>query len=93
MRLENWHFGITELDPYTPPECAGSVLGGEVYGHPNFNDGDKVTTSRLVEFDPKGKVAITASGSVYELGAPKKEWVSWLREFHKDALKNIDSFL
>lgn len=66
MRLKNW--SITS-------DCSSCImpahfnLQGYVYDHPRFNDGDPVTTSRIIEINDKGdhKEAITWSGSVYEL--------------------------
>lgn len=69
MRLKNWSV-VTDVDPlYIAPEMRHYHLQGNVYGNHMFNDGDHVTTSRIVEVNDKGdyKEAITKSGSVYEL--------------------------
>lgn len=69
MKLKNWSV-TSDVDLlYTAPELMHYHLQGDVYGHPRFNDGDPVTTSRIIEINDKGdyKEAITRSGSVYEL--------------------------
>ena len=48
-KLENWSFGTDA--PYQVPEVTRYRLQGEVYNHPDFDDGDRITTSRLVDFD------------------------------------------
>lgn len=70
-RLENWCVVVGEVNPYQPPEMCTQHLAGEVYGHPNFTDGEKITTSRivLVERDGDRVVAVTGGGSRYLLGA------------------------
>lgn len=65
MRLENWCI-VSDGDPYLAPEMQKSYLNGKVYGHPRFDEGHYVTTSRIIEVKD-GKVH-TRSGSVYELG-------------------------
>ena len=44
-------------------------IKGQVYGHPLFEDGTQVTTSRVVYFDKEAKKAITKN-TEYELGSP-----------------------
>lgn len=66
MRLEHWSIVFYGDNPYMPPENAPKALHGNVYGHPNHDDGREVTTSPITRIDD-GKVH-TSSGSVYELG-------------------------
>lgn len=49
------------------PDGHGTVITGEVYGHPNFDNGTLVTSSRLKSFDIERKLAVTEN-TVYELG-------------------------
>lgn len=70
MRIERWSIGV--LDPYTPPELQAKSLSGEVYGHPRFDDGDKITTSAIVGVRD-GRI-VTRSVSEYELGEPHPEY-------------------
>lgn len=67
-KLDNWSIVHTALSPYHAPEkYAGYArLQGLISGHPNFQDGLGVTTSRVVAVD--GDVLITKSGTRYELG-------------------------
>ena len=66
MILKNWSV-ITKQNPFL--EYTHYYLQGHVYGHPRFNNGEDVTTSRIMEINDKGdyKEIITKSGSVYEL--------------------------
>ena len=69
MKLKNWSI-TSDVNPnFVAPEMMHFHLQGNVYGHPRFNDGDPVTTSRIIEINDKGdyKECITRSGSVYEL--------------------------
>ncbi len=69
LRLKNWSV-TSDINPYfAAPEMMRYHLQGDVYGHPRFNDGDPVTTSRIIKISDKGdyKEAVTISGSVYEL--------------------------
>jgi len=52
--LKNWYVqGHGKPTPYTPPEAVRTCLGGDVVGHPRFEDGHHVTTSPLVRpFQP-----------------------------------------
>ena len=69
MRLKNWSVTSDVDVRFTPPELMHYHLQGEVYGHPRFDDGIFVVTSRIIEINDKGdyKEVITRSGSVYEL--------------------------
>lgn len=68
MVLKNWSL-TSRASAYTPPELMYFNLQGDVYGHPRFEDGSPVITSKIMEINDKGdhKEAITYSGSVYEL--------------------------
>jgi len=78
-RLENWSV-LAPTDPYTPPENCGSMLHGEVYGHPNKNllDGDYIRTNIIIHVE--GRNATTKSGTVYELGEPDPGYLKWCEE-------------
>ena len=70
-KLENWSVCSTG-DMYTPPELRRPVLQGQVYGHPNFEDGAPLTSSYIVKME--GELVVTRSGSKYELGTVDPEW-------------------
>lgn len=67
IRLKNWSMYAEGNNGFNPPELWTYHFQGNVYGHPRFNDGDPITTSRIVEINDKGdyKEAKTRSGSVY----------------------------
>lgn len=70
MKLKNWSVISSDVDVrFTSPEMMHYHLQGRVYGHPRFDDGFPVVTSRIIEINDKGdhKEVITRSGSVYEL--------------------------
>ena len=77
MKIKNWSITGTQ-DPYQPPELRGHRVLGNVYGHPVFEDTHFIRTSDIV--DAGGGEITTKSGSVYELGEPDEEYVSWCRE-------------
>ena len=76
-KLENWSFTITS-DPYIAPECQQKLLAGEVYGHPKFSDGHKVTTSAVFDVDWEKRIAYCAHRE-YELGTVNPKFVEWVR--------------
>lgn len=62
VRIENWYVDLS-LDR----------LIGVVYEHPNIPDGEEVTTSRLVDYDPKTNTAlIETQNTIYKLGVPRR---------------------
>lgn len=69
-RLENWNF--VKLRHYH--------LNGQVYGHPDFEDGTRIWTTRPIEASED--CVITLSGSEYELGEPDPEYIKWMEETH-----------
>lgn len=68
MVLKNWSVTSRNYD-YMAPELTSFYLLGNVYGHPRFNDGCPIVTSKIIEIIDKGdyKEIITESGSIYEL--------------------------
>lgn len=72
MILKNWSVVNPNPDPYKAPELQKGCLHGEVYGHPRFEDGHRITTSSIVGLD--GDYILTYSGSEYELGDVDSEY-------------------
>lgn len=64
--LKNWYVFQRGGD-FQAPELRASCLHGNAYGHPRFDDGSPVNTSRIVNVEDKGeyKAVTTISGSVY----------------------------
>jgi hypothetical protein len=76
--LKEWSVVFTPPDRFTPPEMCPTRLFGKVYGNPKFEDGKRVTTSRIVGVD--GREITTKSGSVYLLdGPPYEEYMEFLK--------------
>lgn len=78
IRMEDWVVCPTINNVYIPPEQAGQSIKGKVYGHPRFEDGESVCSSRIVNVC--GRVIHTESGSVYVLGEPNADYVAWCKE-------------
>ncbi|HEY9732296.1 MAG TPA: hypothetical protein V6C89_10310 [Drouetiella sp.] len=81
VRMENWAVVFAEGSPYLPPDLRPRKLHGDVYGHPDFEDGHRVLTSVIVASSRKtedGHVVQTASRE-YLLGAPSKKYLEWLK--------------
>jgi len=78
-RLENWSLVMTENNPYLAPELAVTRLNGNVYGHDNFDDGTRVSTSIIKYLSIKDKVAHTLY-TKYELGEVSEDYLKWLND-------------
>jgi hypothetical protein len=90
MRLENWGVVRDNYDPYRAPELRTVHLGGNVFGNPKFEDGERIYTSRLTEIQCNENgtfIATTQSGSTYELGLADPEFLRVL------GVKPIDSIV
>lgn len=61
VRLENW--GVTSHPHYPRTD---PCLCGEMYGHPHFAPGERMTSSPIKEL--RGGLIVTRSGTFYELG-------------------------
>ena len=57
---------VTKATPYTAPEAIVPSLQGNVFGHPNHEEGTYVITSHIVAV--YGRKVQTWSGPIYELG-------------------------
>jgi hypothetical protein len=81
--LRDWCTSSPPEDRFRAPECRGNpVLGGKVYGHPDFPDGSAILSSRIAAAD--GRKVVTSSGRVYILeGAPSPEWIQFLADIGK----------
>lgn len=70
--LRDW--SVCPLGRYTAPEL-GSRLQGKAYDHPLFQDGEGVTTSKIVKAD--GLVITTLSRDYLLEGPPDPEFVKF----------------
>lgn len=80
VRIENW--SIISKTPYASPEADVKYLQGKVYGHPRFEDGYEITTSRLIKTDLENNLAETLS-RIYELGQVDPEYAKFLEKRNK----------
>lgn len=60
---------ISTPDPYLAPELRAPHLSGDAFGHPRFEDGKNITSSRIIGKDASDNIH-TKSGSIYQLGDP-----------------------
>lgn len=72
MKLENWSVNFLPFDLYIAPEQIKCRASGQVYGNPKFEDGEVITTSRIVKVE--NGCIVTKSGSFYELGEPHPDY-------------------
>lgn len=81
--LGNWSVQVWTPDPYKPPETGIYVLSGKIYGdrREKFkdNEGERIITSKLIEFNIQKKLART-NNSIYRLADIDPEWLKWLEE-------------
>lgn len=75
--LKNWCVR-SDASPYQPPELAKIYLSGEVYDHPAFPEGKRISTSNIKEIN--GPYVTTNSGSVYLLDEPDPKFVKFCEE-------------
>lgn len=67
MILTNW--SLISLNPNAAPELVAVCLHGNVHGHTLFEDGEEITTSRIVRIDVEGdEIMVTTRNNVYMLG-------------------------
>lgn len=83
MKLENWAIVALPSDPYEAPELWRQSIYGDVYDNPRFDDGTRVTTSRIV--GKRNGNVVTKSGSEYELGQVSAQY----EEQYPDAFNRL----
>jgi len=79
IKLENWALGMLD-------SSGRLAFCGEVFNHPRFRDGDKITTSIIVGYD--GSYFHTSSGSLYELGKVNDDYENQYPDAFNRVLKN-----
>ena len=86
VRIENWELVYTQNNPYQAPECRQSVLCGQVYGHPDFDDGESIMTSTIM--DTNG-VYVKTHSHIYILGKVSDKYAEWCKKHspHADLVK------
>ncbi len=75
VKIENWSTGREE-NPFLAPEVPALHLRGQVYGHPDKEDGTWVKTSRIQSIDGK---MIETLNTTYELGDPDPLFIEWMK--------------
>ena len=86
-KLDRWSFTLRPNDPFVAPECKYYALHGFVTGHPDFEDGDEITTSQVIEV--KDGIG-TTNGRDYQLGAPDPGFVEYLKTLGKSIYQYTD---
>jgi len=78
VKLENWAVCFLPQDAFGAAAAGGTIPGrltGEVFGHPRFDDGNPITSTPITEAE--GRLITTKSGTVYELGKAKEDYVEF----------------
>ena len=76
-KLDNWKLVGNEFYLYTVPEDVWVYVTGRVYDHPDFIEGTRITTSRIIKVE--GKFVTTSNDSTYELLEANPEYKEWCR--------------
>ncbi len=71
MKLENWSI-VCRYDPYRAPELQSSILRGNVFGDPRFEDGARIDISAIDCID-RDEI-VTCSGRRFQLGTVDPEY-------------------
>lgn len=87
VKLENWSFVDNTWNgacrfPYLEefkPIKEGFCLVGQVQGHPKVIDGHRAFTSPVQKIDTGARTCQTLTGTIYELGAPLEDYVSYIQ--------------
>jgi hypothetical protein len=87
MELNNWYTHMQSVssvldDPFKAPQQVQPAIGisGTVTGHPDFEDGDEIITSKIIDvYEHDGDVYVrTFSGSLYKLLEPKASYEQYV---------------
>jgi len=89
MKIENWSVINCPGSPYDPPELWIPRLHGKVYGHPRFEEGKDIATSRIVGIE--GELLVTHSGSQYELGIVDPDYEKAYPDARKRLFKSLQA--
>jgi hypothetical protein len=68
---------------YVESGLAGGRLCGKVYGHADFEDGDEITSSRIVSMDLSRRIVET-NNTIYELTKPSLAYVLFCAKYKLD---------
>ncbi len=88
MIIKNWSVVVTSPSPYQAPETQIPSLQGEVFGHPRFDDGAKITTSSICGINDQDGI-LTFSGSCYVLGQIDPEYDKQFPNARKGLLSSL----
>jgi len=89
VRLENWSFVMGANTIYAAPEQYFPRLYGEVYGHPDYEDGDPISTSIITGYDEETDEFICRSRR-YTLGKVDEEYDKKWDEAWKERNRKLD---
>ncbi len=86
--IDNWSIVYTPIDEYKPREMYPIQLHGTVSGHPNFPDGEEITTSGVES--SAGRVVRTKN-TEYALGDVDPKYLEWYLSEHPDRTFDPDN--
>lgn len=87
--IDNWEVVGKIESIYSSPESATMHIKGEIYGHPNFHDGDTIETSKIIETD--GNIVKTLH-ETYKLVYPNERYSKWYLEKHGKEMNIFSPF-
>jgi hypothetical protein len=82
IKLHSWSTIASASNPYRAPETICLCLKGKAYGHPSFEDGAAIKTSRVVSI--VGRKITTYSGSEYILGTIDPLFRKFLKRYRPE---------
>ena len=86
--IDEWRLVQLRNSPYTAPELGTLALTGKVRNHPQFEDGDDITTSRVEWIDVPLRRAKSGS-RIYTLGQMSDAYREFLLGNSENAIERI----
>lgn len=76
VELRAWAVVSTIVDPYAAPEVCGTSIEAAAYGHPRFEEGERIRTGRITRV--VGRDVWTDRSHYRLVGKPHGKYVEWL---------------
>lgn len=79
VKIHRW--SLVCDDAFKAPEINTQRLTGRVYGHPNFKNGCRITTTKVINLSLTDK-KVTTRNTTYILGTPDPKFLKFLKEYN-----------
>jgi hypothetical protein len=76
VRIENWYL-VSNADGDKSAVSVSYRLRGDVHGHPQYKEGERLTTSEITSLE--GNI-VRCKSRTYYLGQPSKKYLASLEE-------------